>query len=539
MGTSAPLKIWLVVCAVAIAIHLGGPPLLDPDEGRNAEVAREMAATNDYVVPRLNALPYLDKPIVYFAAAAALMEILGPTELAARLPAYLFTLATAALLLWWTRRRIGADEAVVTAIAFLAMPLTVAFARIVIFDSTLTFFIVVAIVAFHEAIETTDRRWTWLAWTAIALGVLTKGPVAIALPLLVAIPYAVWRKAFRALWSSGGLIAFGAIVTPWVWAISLQQPDFLRYVLVTETATRMTTEDLDRAGPPWYFLPYLLGGAMPWTVVAVSSWREWMRREPRIVFLLLWIVVPLVFFSLSQSKRGQYILPLLPPIAVLIGCSWRGLRVRGAAIIVALFGALLLVAASIPRLTAEMAPELIGSTRRTALALGAVLLAGGLVAIVTKRRAIAVIGLSFPVVAMPLLINPLLDALGQRRSSERLAGRISSTFGPRATVIGIEAFTGSLAFYLRRPVIVATPDGSELTSNYILEQYERFSADPASTIKTPSWLDQNLRECCEPRVYVVLRKDVHHQRRLEALGARRFATEPHYLAYAWSGRQGP
>ena len=129
-----------------------------------------MAATNDYVLPRLNTLPYLDKPIVYFAAEAAVMEILGPTELAARLPAYLFTLATAALLFWWTRKRIGEEAALVTAIAYLAMPLTIAFARIVIFDSALSLFVVLAIIAFFEAVETKSKRWTILAWAAMAMG---------------------------------------------------------------------------------------------------------------------------------------------------------------------------------------------------------------------------------------------------------------------------------------------------------------------------------------------------------------------------------
>src|SRR6184192_2937880 len=118
---------WAVVAAIAIGWQLGGYPLLDADEGRNGEVGREMAATNDYVMPRLDTLPYLDKPIVYFAAEAAAMEIVGPTEAAARFPAWLFTIATAALLAWFAKR-VGVD-APATAIIFLAMPLTIAFAR--------------------------------------------------------------------------------------------------------------------------------------------------------------------------------------------------------------------------------------------------------------------------------------------------------------------------------------------------------------------------------------------------------------------------
>src|SRR5438045_4337238 len=109
---------WSVVAAIAIGWQLGGYPLLDADEGRNGEVGREMAATNDYVMPRLDGLPYLDKPIVYFAAEAAAMEVLGPTELAARLPAYLFTLLTALLVFLFARRVWGEQEALVASIAF-------------------------------------------------------------------------------------------------------------------------------------------------------------------------------------------------------------------------------------------------------------------------------------------------------------------------------------------------------------------------------------------------------------------------------------
>src|SRR5438552_16542745 len=235
------LQIWAVIAVVVLAIGLGGFPLLDPDEGRNAEVGREMALTRDSVMPRLDALPYLDKPIVYFAAEAAAMEVLGPTETAARLPAYLFTLAMAAFVWWFARRLWTSREATIAAIVTLATPLTVAFSRTVIFDSALAFFVTVAMGAFYLAVEE-GGNWNVLAWAAIGFGVITKGPVAIALPLLVAIPYAIWRKRASSIWSLKGLIVFVIVIAPWVWAISRAVPDFLNYVLVTETMQRLATK---------------------------------------------------------------------------------------------------------------------------------------------------------------------------------------------------------------------------------------------------------------------------------------------------------
>src|SRR5437762_1804945 len=281
-------------------------------------------------------------PIVYDVAEAAAMEILGPTELAARLPSYLFTLLTGLIIFLFARRVWGEDEAVIASIAYLSMPLTLAFARTVIFDSALSFFMVGALIAFYFAVETTvgvviprredgagspatgddvpsaggfravaaprndnAKRWSTLAWASIALGVLTKGPVAIAVPLLVAIVYAIRRKAFRALWSWWGLVAFIAIIAPWVWAVSQVVPDFLHYVLVTETAQRLATKALKRTGPPWYFVPLLVFGALPWSVVLGSSLfvrraqRPTTNDQPR-TFLWLWILIPFLFFSLSQ-----------------------------------------------------------------------------------------------------------------------------------------------------------------------------------------------------------------------------------------------
>lgn len=551
MKASHFLKIWLAVEVIAIAIHLGGFPLLDADEGRNAEVGREMAATNDYVMPRLDGLPYLDKPVVYFAAEAALMEVLGPTELAARLPAYLFTLATAALLFWFARRLWGGDAGYVAAIVFLSMPLTIAFARTVIFDSALTFFCVAALICFYLAIEGDGRagRLAVIAWAAMGAGMITKGPVTLLLVLFVALPYAIYRKRARALFPPLGLLAFAAIVAPWVWGVTRVVPEFLRYVLVTETVERMATKALKRTGPPWYFIPYLIGGAVPWSLIALFNFRVILRRgdaegsspvarwkilrfaQDDVLFLLLWIAIPFVFFSLNQSKRPQYILPLMPALALIVARVWEEARTRATAIVLAVFGALLLVAPLFFH-HAKMKPEIAGSADETAIALGIAFAIGAAVALFTKRRDVALAALALPVIAIPLLTQPLMLGVAGRRSAKSFVEELRPHLAPQTPVIGVEAFTGSLAFYLQRPVVVVTEDASELTSNYLIRRYETFTRDPASPLKPLPYFEQSLGGCCP--VYILRNDDAKRRALLESRGFRRVAEGAHQVAYTQS-----
>lgn len=503
--------IWSLVAAVCLAIHLGGYPLLEPDEGRNGEVGREMAASNDYVLPHLDGLPYLDKPIVYFAAEAAAMEVLGATEVAARLPALLFTLLTAALIAWFARRT-GIDP-YVAAIVFLAMPLTMAFARTVIFDSALAFFITVAIVAFYE-----ERPA--LAWAAIAFGVLTKGPVAIALPLLVGIPYAIWRKRFRTLWSWAGLALFVVIIAPWVWGVSRAIPDFLHYVLVTETAQRLATKALKRTGPPWYFIPYLIGGAFPWSIAAFFGDRRTVNGERwRDRYLLLWIAVPFIFFSLSQSKRPQYILPLMPAIALYVASKWNARMAKAAAIAVLVLGVLVSAALPFVHLRAEYAT----AARTAAIAIGVITVAAGLIAL--WRRDLAIVALSLPILMIPIATNPLMQSLATRRSEKALATAIAPHVTPSTEIVGLEAFTGSMAFYLQRPIVVVSPDGDEFTSNYIIRHYSDF-VDRSNLRKTATPFDRS-----RPRIIIVRSNDAKNRAVVEANRAVRIAESGHYVAY--------
>ncbi|HJQ39777.1 MAG TPA: glycosyltransferase family 39 protein [Thermoanaerobaculia bacterium] len=525
---SAPLflKIWLAVVVIALAIHLGGFPLLDADEGRNAEVGREMAATNDYVMPRLDGLPYLDKPIVYFAAEAALMEILGPTELAARLPAYLFTLATAAVLFFFARRVWGGETPYIAAIVFLSMPLTIAFARTVIFDSALTFFCVVALIAFYFAVEDANRKWSILAWAALGCGIITKGPVTLLLVLFVVLPYALYRKRVAVLFPVLGLLAFAAIVGPWLWGVTRVVPEFLRYVLVTETVERMATKALKRTGPPWYFIPYLIGGALPWSLVALASWKRLKSRE--LLYVGLWILVPFLFFSLNQSKRPQYILPLLPALALIVARIWEEARTRVAAIVLAAFGALFLVAPLYFHRT-KMKPEVASVADETAIALGVAFALGGVVALLAKRRELALAALSLPMIALPLLTQPLMLGIAERRSAKSFVDELRPHLTAQTPVIGVEAFTGSLAFYLQRPIVVVTEDASELTSNYLIRRYEKFTTDPSSPLKPLPYFEQSLGGCCP--VYILRNNDAKRRTLLESRGYRRVADGAHHVAY--------
>jgi 4-amino-4-deoxy-L-arabinose transferase-like glycosyltransferase len=550
---------WLLAAAalllLAFAFDLGGYALLEPDEGRNAEVAREMAESNDYVLPTLNGLPYLDKPALYFAVGASLMEVLGPTELAARLPSLLFTLGTLALVFWFGMCLSGRLGAWTATLVTAATPFTLAYARTVIFDSALTMWTTLSLLGFWMAVEGPrgpgngqrgdDREtrsaqrvagggtreggsawWTALAWAAMGCGVLTKGPIALALPLMIVVPYAIWRRRARALFDWVAVLLFVAVVLPWVFAVSQDIPDFLEYALVTETARRLTTAELGRTGPLWYFLVILPAAALPWSVIAIaalrdrrraraapSDWQPGSSRDPRIVFLLSWILVPLLFFTISQSKRPQYVLPLMPAVGLLVALLWQGARgrlagVRPGAVALALIGVFLAAVSRLIPGWVPASPAVAAAIPGTALALGVVCLAAGAAAwVAASRREIVLLCLSLPVVAIPFVSRGLMNAIGVDRSAAEVARAIEDVTGSSARVIGVQVFPLSLPFYLRHTVFLSTADGSELTSNYLMRTYRRWRRAPGSPLRHAQWWQEELIACTHPTVFVTRADD--------------------------------
>jgi 4-amino-4-deoxy-L-arabinose transferase-like glycosyltransferase len=543
--------VWLVIVVLALGYGIGGYGLIEPDEGRNAEVAREMAVTNNYVLPHLNGLPYLDKPVLFFAAVATSIEVFGPNEFAARLASLVFGLATAALAGWFALRLWGRDAAVVAATATATAPLALGLSRAVIMDTALSFFIVLALVCFFIATENRAQAseeagspspwmwWTLGGWAAIGLGILTKGPVAFAVPLLVATPFALRRRAALAVWSPLGPVVMFAVALPWVWAVSREIPNFLHYVVVTETWARMTTDELRRTEPVWFFVPVVLVGAFPWTVLVLSNLRSRLvpeRPDTRwaTFYLWLWLLVPLVFFSLSRGKQEQYVLPLVPAVALVVASRWSGpvKGVRIAATAWGLLGLAMLVAAALgmPGLdTARVSTE---TAIRMAIGFGGAASAGAVVAWfgAAGRRHLALMGLALPLMAFPVVSAGLVEEVAADRSARGLAEEVDRRMTADTDLLWIESYAGGVSFYLERTVPLASTDGNELRSNYILRNSEAF-LDEAGPLRPLESAADEVADCKGPQIFLLSTKSQDLGDAIEESGVPRLMENRRWMAY--------
>jgi 4-amino-4-deoxy-L-arabinose transferase-like glycosyltransferase len=330
-----PLPTLLLLCFFTFFLGLGRQAITDSDEAYYAEASREMVDGGDWLTPHFNGENRWQKPILYYWLTAATYLVTGPTEFAARLWSALSGVGL--VLLTWAiaRHLIGRADTAWLAGAIAATTFGYfLMARAALPDLPLTFCVTLVIWSVMRAIgrdtSSSTIGWWALAGLGAALGFLMKGPVALALPALV-LPPLVWRERTRVRIDRRGIIAaalvFALIGLPWYIAMWRTHGNaYLQSFFVSDNFERFATERFNDARPWWFYLPVLLGGMLPWSLylivecgrgvqVATRASRRLTDVDWRI---LIWAVVPLLFFTASVGKQPRYILPVLPPLAVFL-----------------------------------------------------------------------------------------------------------------------------------------------------------------------------------------------------------------------------
>ena len=332
---SRDLALLALALVVVFGFRLGSHPLYNPDEGRYAEVPREMVATGDWVTPHLDGVKYLEKPPLMYWAVAVCLKLFGPSEWSVRAPVALFGLAGGLLTYAAGRRLFGRAAGLLAAGVLATSLLYFVLARLLIIDMAVSVLISATLFCFILGVQEPPgarRRWLFYGlYAGAALATLAKGLIGFLVPGAVMFLWLLglnqWRRLRPFFLPSGGAI-FLALAAPWHVLAAARNPEWARFYLLYEHWERFFSAGHKRTEPWWFFLPILLLGLFPWVGFLWPALRRrlaggWARREENAVawFLVIGAGFILVFFSLSESKLAPYILPVFPPLAVLIGAE--------------------------------------------------------------------------------------------------------------------------------------------------------------------------------------------------------------------------
>lgn len=327
------LLLLVLMLGVLFGNELGSRTLWEPDEGRYAEIPREMVQTGDYLTPRLNGVKYFEKPALFYWLQAGAIRVFGLNEWSLRLWTALFALL-GCLMVYVAARRLYSRRAGWLAAGVLATsPMYDFLGSIITLDMAVSTFLTFALLAFllgvREPPGQARRLWLWGFYAACALATLTKGLIGMVLPAMVVGAWMLllneWRQ-LRTLYLPTGLLLFLAIAAPWHVLVARANPEFAQFYFIHEHFQRYLTTVHQRYEPAWFFIPVLVLGMFPWIAFVghavkdamPGAWSE-RRLHRESWFLVLWAGLVFLFFSASQSKLIPYILPVLPPLALLLG----------------------------------------------------------------------------------------------------------------------------------------------------------------------------------------------------------------------------
>jgi 4-amino-4-deoxy-L-arabinose transferase len=322
------LPLLLVLFVLGYLLPLGTHGLWIPDETRYAQISQHMLLSGDWVSPHFMSVRYFEKPAAGYWMIAASQALFGQNLFGVRFASAL-SMGLSVLLCFLIARRLWNDPRKSFACALLYMSFSViagqaGYANL---DPQFTLWVNLSLVALWFALDSDGRRQKIISWAVLGLacgmGFMTKGFLAWLLPVLVALPYMIWQKRWKELLTYGpvAIVVAIAVSLPWVLAVHSEEPDYWRFFFWHEHIQRFAGEDAQHEEPFWFYLPLLVGFSLPWAALLPSALKQaWQtRRQSSIGFLLLWLVMPLVFFSISKGKLPSYILPCLLPLALLLG----------------------------------------------------------------------------------------------------------------------------------------------------------------------------------------------------------------------------
>lgn len=478
-------RAWMLLFLLMAAVWFGNleyRKLVRPDEGRYAEIAREMATSGDWVTPRLNDIKYFEKPALQYWITAGAYRLFGEHHWTARLWSALTGFLGIFFTAFAATRLFGREAGLLSAAVLGSSLLYTLIAHMNSLDMGMTFFMGGALMSFllaqqDAASARANRLWMHVAWAALAFSVLSKGLMGIVLPGAVLVLYTLIEHDFG-LWKRlhlfSGIALFMAIAAPWFIAVSIANPEFFHFFFIHEHFERFLTKTHGRYEPWWWFIPVLAAGILPWIITLIDSMARAWKVEPAAEqrfkpkrFLLIWAVFIFVFFSLSGSKLASYILPIFPALALLIGehlSRIDGRRLFWQILPVAFLAAAgLLLAPNTVRFAGnELARGQYALFANWLLAASAIWLVGTVGALLLSYRdkvrgAIIALACSSLIAAQILLTGH--DSLSATRSDYAIAEQIKPHLRPGAPFYSLEGYDQTLTFYLKRTVtLVAYQD---------------------------------------------------------------------------------
>ncbi len=454
---------------------LGIRTLVPPDEGRYAEMAREMLASGDWITTRLNGIKYFEKPPLQTWMNALSFAAFGLGEWQARLWTGLCGLGGVLLTGYTGRRVFGARAGFYAALALGSSLFWVASGQIDSLDMSLSGMMAIALCALliaqrDEATPAEQRNWMLLCWAGMALAVLAKGLIGLVLPGAVLVLYTLAARDW-AIWTrlhlGKGLLLFFALATPWFVLVGLKNPEQPHFFFIHEHFERFLLKTHHREGAWYYFFVMLIPGIVPWLGVLPQALATALRRDrgafqPKLL-LLVWAVFIFFFFSYSSSKLPGYILPIFPALALLIAVylenASRRNRMLGAALLL-LIG--LAGVAAVPQMS-HMAVRhiseraLLEAYQPWVLGAGILAAAGGALALLHARhlrRDATVLTMAIAGFLATQMVLTGFEPYGKMRAGKAMTASIAAELGPDTKVYSVGTYEQSMTFYLRRTVIL-------------------------------------------------------------------------------------